>query len=320
MVELEKYLHSVLGKKQRIRPYKWHDLLDFDLQKYQSATIDLFGVDYLLIKITDSFIHVQNIINDIDRLETASSMRVVLYFDKLKSKERTLFLEASIPFIVLKSQIFIPRYYVSLKEIFPKENEPITLFSPADQMVYLYLYYQPIRWFTGAYLAKVLDYTPMTLSRVLTHLEGIGLVESQGVNTAKSYQRISLSAFYEIGKKYFINPVQSKVRLPKFHPLIQRLPQAGLKVFERFSGVIRDDTIHTYAICHTTYHQAKRPRMNRFDQSSDIVEVEIWKYCPMILSQNGMVDRVSFILSLRDYPDIVVQRMLDDLEESILWE
>jgi len=319
MQELKIYLSSLLGKQYRIRPYKWESDIDKRLLEYETAVIELFGVEYLLVIVKDAMTHIDTLKEHIGLFEIESSLRVILYYETLKAKERQTLIDAMIPFIVLKSQFFLPRYYISLRELFPKEQAAIEIFSPSDQLVYLHLFYQPIRSFTGAYLSKVLNYSAMTLSRSLIRLENLGLLKVKGNKTAKSYSRIALKDYYEMAKPYLIDPIQSSVRIPRFHPVLNRLPLTGLKVFERYTGIYKEKTPEIYAICHKVYSDAKRPRIQERDESGeDFVLVEIWKYDPSLLAHDGIVDSLSLILSLRDKYDIKVRRMLDTLEEQLL--
>jgi hypothetical protein len=318
MKDLIIYLSSVLGKQYKIRPYKWDSSIDKRLLEYDPVIIDLFGVEYLLASVKDPLIGIDQLKEHIGLLEIESSLRVILYYGTLKAKARQVLIESMIPFIVLKSQFFLPRYYISLRELFPKTLEKVKVFSPADQLVYLYLFYQPIRSFTGAYLSKVLNYSSMTLSRSLLRLESLGLLGVKGIKTAKSYRRIDLKAYYEHAKPYLIDPIQSLVKVPRFHPVLNRLPLSGLKVFERYSGVDKADTLNVFAIGHTAYNDAKRPKIqDSVEYGSDHVLVEVWKYAPNLIAHDGIVDSLSLILSLRDKYDIHVQRLLDTLEEQL---
>jgi hypothetical protein len=49
------------------------------------------------------------------------------------------------------------------------------------------------------------------------------------------------------------------------------------------------------------------------------VEVEVWKYNPALLSESGVVDRLSLYLLLKDYDDERVQIELEHMIHEIKW-
>jgi len=321
MNDIQRYLDEAIGSKYHLRPYKWKSQLDLELQNYEMLLFDLFGVEYLLVFLPDFTLPYGLLKDRLERIETQSSQRVVLTFDKIAAKDRKKLISDMIPFIVPDSQIFIPRYFISLKESFTKTQEPLSTFSPAEQVVFLYLFYQPARDFTGAFLAKVLNYSPMSLSRILNRFEQTGLLKSKGIHTAKTYFRIGRTEFYDQGKPYLFNPIAEKVRLPKNHPVLYRLPKSGINVLEALIDAPTLTYTESLAMGRAEYHLAKSPRVQSGQGwSLETIELEIWKYSPTVFSQDGFVDGLSLILSMSETPDIHIRRMIAELEYRITQE
>jgi len=321
MNDIQRYLDETIGSKFHLRPYKWKSQLDLELQNYELLTIDLFGVEYLLVFLPDFSLPYELLKSRLERIEIQSSQRVIITFNKISAKDRKRLIAEMVPFIIPDSQIFIPRYFISLKETFAKTSEAITEFSPSEQVVFLYLFYQPARDFTGAFLAKVLNYTPMTLSRIFNRFEQNGLVKAKGIHTSKTYQRIDRLDFYNQGKPFLFNPVAEKVRLPKNHPVLYRLPKSGINVLEALVDAPSLTYTESLAIGRIDFNLAKRPRMQGgLGWSLETIELEVWKYSPAVFSQDGFVDGLSLILSMLDTPDIHIRRMLVELEYRLCQE
>ena len=49
------------------------------------------------------------------------------------------------------------------------------------------------------------------------------------------------------------------------------------------------------------------------------IKVEVWKYSPLLLSENGIVDRLSLYLSMRDSDDERIQLECDTLIKEMKW-
>ena len=49
------------------------------------------------------------------------------------------------------------------------------------------------------------------------------------------------------------------------------------------------------------------------------IKVEVWKYSPTLLSENGIVDKLSLYLCMKDYDDERIQLECDTLIEGMTW-
>ena len=50
-----------------------------------------------------------------------------------------------------------------------------------------------------------------------------------------------------------------------------------------------------------------------------VAGIEVWKYDPALLSETGVVDKLSLYLLLKDYEDERVQIELDNMIKDIAW-
>ena len=52
---------------------------------------------------------------------------------------------------------------------------------------------------------------------------------------------------------------------------------------------------------------------------SDYVEIELWKYNPMVFASEGMVDIVSLVQSLKEVEDERVEMQIEEIMEEYRW-
>lgn len=52
---------------------------------------------------------------------------------------------------------------------------------------------------------------------------------------------------------------------------------------------------------------------------SDYVEIELWKYNPMVFASEGMVDIVSLVQSLKEIDDERVEMQIEEIMEEYRW-
>ena len=52
---------------------------------------------------------------------------------------------------------------------------------------------------------------------------------------------------------------------------------------------------------------------------SDYVEIELWKYNPMVFASEGIVDIVSLVQSLKEVEDERVEMQIEEIMEEYRW-
>lgn len=118
-----------------------------------------------------------------------------------------------IPFICEDSQMFIPfmGMYLEMKEQKQKEAYAIEKFTPAMQMIYLWILYGEEKEWTQAVISKDVGVTTMTVSRTLDTFVRYGLLEysiAGQTGRKKTYYCRNKKEYFANGKKYLINPIK----------------------------------------------------------------------------------------------------------------
>lgn len=117
---------------------------------------------------------------------------------------------------------------------------------------------------------------------------------------------------------YFINPVDKIIYVRKNFELNERIT-TGIYALSKKTMIDATEEDECYAI----YRKKSVNRIDYVQKISYIVgnafKLEKWSYDPSILAQDGTVDDISLILSLKDNQDERIQMELDVLRSKYEW-
>lgn len=192
--------------------------------------------------------------------------------------------------------------------------------SPAAQQVLLAILLRRIALPSPiTALAKPLDLSPITASRVTAELTGSGLlqVESKGRHRwLKSKQ--TLATVWTQAQPRLRDPVMRIVRVR----LTQRPLQARLLAGETALAeqtMLAPPPIPTYAMAHLGWRAAGRGVEVIEHDDDGLCRIELWRYPPERLSERPCVDPLSLVLSLRKLEDERVMQATRNLMETLPW-
>jgi hypothetical protein len=171
-------------------------------------------------------------------------------------------------------------------------------------------------------LSKFLGISQVHAIRALKDLYNLNLlnVSVRGqTGRSKYYSRISDPEFYQIGKKFLINPIMKKLYIDNIR-LLDSYFYSGLDGLSRIS-MLNPSTYNTVAISKETARKINNIFCKNYDEIIDknLVEVEIWKYNPQINSEEKVVDILSLKMSLGGVMDDRVDIELDKVLEKKEW-
>lgn len=247
---------------------------------------------------------------------------VTIVLPKIPSYARNRMVQTGVPFIVPGSQLFMPFLMVDLRERFhrlpPAQGKRL---SPSTQCVLLYhLLKESIARVPLRSIAEKVGYSPMMLSRAKDELEASGLCE-----TSRKGRSVVLE-FHERGPGLWaqaqplLSPPIRKTHWIRWNSISYPALRAGLTALSDHT-MIEDDHLPTYALPEETYranlekgvfHGCPGPA------EADL-QLEAWKYNPLLLGDDRRVDPLSLYLSLRDSADERVQQALETLIEEVNW-
>lgn len=250
------------------------------------------------------------------RIQETEKLPVALELDSLSFFRKKSFIENNIPFIIKEKQIYLPflgTYLTARDETDVLLNEK---FMPATQVLFLWVFYGNISKIYLSEASKELPYSAMTITRAAKQLEATGLVEvkKEGVNKVL-FIRYDKKAFYKKAKKYFISPIVKKVYIAK-EELTDKMLIAGETALAEIS-MLDAPVLKNYAIFKDEWDK-KLLNTELIDPEKQIC-LELWQYNPYLFTDEGRVDFISMIASLKDNIDERIELSIEEALEEYFW-
>lgn len=247
---------------------------------------------------------------------------VVFVISSLPSSARMPMIRRRIPFVVPKSQTFLPSVWIDLRERQPVERRSKrTRFTPAAQCLLLYhLQRKPMDATPLQEVAKAIGYSPIMMTKVKAEFEAAGICEAvkQGKSVVLRF-KYARKELWEQARPFLFAPDRSQHYTQWDQPGPPAL-LAGMSALAK-KTMISPDRMPTFALDHRMYLRLLETGTFHGCSGRDnaSVLVESWAYNPGLLSDGECVDELSLCLSLADSPDERVQQQLEKLLEAFPW-
>jgi hypothetical protein len=236
---------------------------------------------------------------------------------------RKKLIENGIPFVVPGSQLFWPALGMVMQQRGSWRQPLIKTdqLSPATQVVILHSLTGNIdEEVTPKALAARLGYTAMTMTRALDEIEahGLGVVTREGRERHLCFAS-GKKTLWENARPLLRNPVREVVRLMendvpiKFHLLAGESALASRTILGYPSTPV-------YAVGRDGWKVIQKKRVEVIPvEEPGTCTIQIWRYNPALLADNGSVDVFSLYLSLQNERDERVQSARDEMMERYPW-
>jgi DNA-binding MarR family transcriptional regulator len=246
---------------------------------------------------------------------------VIYVQQKVTAYNRKRLIHHKIPFVVPQNQMYLPFLGIDLREHFKNIGETEARISPSTQVVVLYYLSQNRQLhLTPKTLANELGYSVMTMTRALDELDGVGLgtIAMEGRERVLRFNR-DKKQVWEAALERLRSPVKKRLWVKD----LSNKPFgviAGLSALAHYSN-LAEPANPVLALGRKRWKNVK----NNDDviilgiAEPDAIELEIWSYSPKLLARNGVVDRLSLFLSIRDDNDERVQSALKGMMEQVEW-
>jgi hypothetical protein len=247
---------------------------------------------------------------------------VTIVLPKIPSYARNRMVHTGVPFIVPGNQLFMPFLMVDLRERFnrlpPAQGKRL---SPSTQCILLYhLIKEPIAGVPLRGIAEKVGYSPMMLSRAKDELEAGGLCQTsrKGRSVVLKFHEHGPS-LWEHAQSLLSSPIR-KTHWIRWNSVSYPALQAGLTALSDRT-MIEDDHLPTYALPQETYRvNLEKGVFHGCPGPAEAnLQLEAWKYNPLLLGNDRRVDPLSLYLSLRDSADERVQQQLETLIQEVHW-
>lgn len=250
-------------------------------------------------------------------IQAIKGLPCVFLFQSLPTYERNRLIERGVYFVVGDKYVFLPFLLVNAREAKAVKTDKLL---PAAQ--YLLLYHLQVRDLTGESLMtleQILPYKYVTLSRAVRQAEAMGLLECHAGAAGEKILHLlpDKEQLWLEAEPLMRNPVKT------IH-FVDEKPDGsllcGINALAGYSSLNPEDC-PAYAISEEQYRKLKKEgRLQGLNPVEGNVKIEVWKYPPIPMGQQGdtkVVDKLSLCLTLKNEQDPRVQKELEHLMRTI---
>lgn len=321
MKEILRYLKTNIDEKCSIIKWKAKDYLNIQLAgSYDYYLGNVFSEDFLLIKPVDEMT-IQKTSIHIRRIKDKTGYEVVVLLENPSPYITKKMIEERNAFITVDKQMYLPFLAIHLKQSKLKEieTEEREKFTPATQLIFLYMLYSEQESFEVEELMEKLKVSSMTVNRTMTMLKQIRIVSQEiagKTGRKKIYTPIERKRYFQVGKEFLINPVQKSIYV-KTTPVGVEVYKAGMTALSE-QTMLGESANLIYAVCDKKEISAEVLVTKTQAIMEGLPEIQFMKYDIGALTKNKYIDPISLIMSLPKKDDRT-EIAIDELMEGIVW-
>ena len=253
-----------------------------------------------------------------------ASMDVILVFTKLSDNEKKQLLQARVPFVDFKGNLFFPPLGLALNA-----NGDVEVFkelTPSEQLTWVaFLLTKGQKVVDVDLLSQITGLPNSTIYRCLRTFKTLNWLNKP--NKLYTYTASKKELFLK-SESFLFNPIKKRLLLSDFNlKKIQtdsRLLYGGTYALSYLTFLAESDENSSYVISHRQFNKLSLPL------SQHVLEgkvLEIWRYSPFVSefwndfkeTQDGQfVDPISLYLTLKDDDDPRVEEEIESLKNNIL--
>nr|WP_319562511.1 hypothetical protein [Marispirochaeta sp.] len=237
--------------------------------------------------------------------------------ETLSSTDRIRLIQAKVPFIIPKKQLYLPFIGIDLKEIFPPEKRKTEKLSPSAQLMILGKLYQT-DWIkdSPSKMATKIGMTNMSVGRAFSELELHNLVSVRLSGKEKTLEfNLSEKALWDEVLPLLKSPVTSSETVP--YQLNNDLILSGESALSTYS-MLAEPSIETFAVLNRAKNISIQSELQKAELFKEMI-IQRWSYDPRILSKNGVADPLSTFLEFKDSDDERIEESLRELLKGMKW-
>ncbi len=314
-----RYLETLFGKPARRAAWPGASALPAYLaSQYRCFELSLEGAQILLAEPTGDVPTPAALEKHLAALKGRYKGPVAVILPAIDPVARSRLLARRIPFIVPAQQLFFPELGLALRERYGASTPAGEELQPAAQYLVVMLLMGCIpETASVSEIAAGTGYTAMTASRILSALEGAGVVESARIGRARRMVAPeSRRGLWERAMPLMSSPVQRTLYLSAATPPKGAL-EAGYLALSRMSELAAPAR-REYAIdAAAAAPRLKAGRLVTADSGEDAEAcVQAWSYPPIPAREGPWANPFSLYLSLGGDEDERVRKELDALMEG----
>lgn len=315
------YLHAVLGIVCRIEGDGGQGVrLPYYLKAGNLFAECIIDTERCLLMAVGEMPDGSTLAKRVGEISSLTGRRVVLVLENIDTVRRRAVIAGRTSFVVPGKQAYLPFLGALLTERGLDKaatNEKQT-FSPAAQVLLLaHLQKEPLEGMIISEIAKMFPYSVKTVSGAAKELELAGVCTIEGDNSGKYLHFIGKEEIWDKAYPWLTNPVQEVL----YCDSVEQIPQT-LR-FVTFDKALAEYTFmadfsgEAFAVFKNDDTIKRLKNSGTFNPVEGKYRVELWKYNPALLAEDGMVDALSLALCYKDSDDERVAGELNHLVKKI---
>ena len=292
-------------------------------KRYQYAKMKFHKESFLLIKEKRRG-SLNSFVTQARTMGRKASMDVILVFSKLSDNEKKQLLQARVPFVDFKGNLFFPPLGLALNA-----NDDVEVFkelTPSEQLTWIaFLLTKGQKVVDVDLLSQITGLPNSTIYRCLRTFKTLNWLNKP--NKLYAYTASKKELFLK-SESFLFNPIKKRLLLSDFDlNKIQsdsRLLYGGTYALSYLTFLAESDENSSYVISQRQFNKLSLPL------SQHILEgkiLEIWRYSPFVsefwndfkeTQDRQFVDPISLYLTLKDDDDPRVEEEIEVLKSNIL--
>ena len=255
-----------------------------------------------------------------DLVRQAVNRPCILILTSLDSMNRRQLIHNKVPFIIPGKQLYLPFLGILLSDRGMGKKKKVQSLSPSSQFLLLYhLQKESLENISLLEVSERLKYSQKTISLAASELSELGLCAVERLHGNVKYLRFKdLPAnLWRSASAHMKQPIARVLYIPE--QLLGNLPglvmsyDSALEYYTDISVPV----YKSYAI-EKSYAKAIDKSYESPSLFDGAVRLELWKYSPSAITNNGYIDPLSMALCYKDEDDERVQGEIDKLLQKTL--
>ena len=241
-------------------------------------------------------------------------------FEEISKTQRDALIKHRIPFVAFPGQVYLPFLGVMLSDQFRKINKVrVDKMMPVTQMLFIYLLRQNTDYTLKSVAADALGLTRTSMTRASEQLLAMGLIDQEKVGKEFRMRiKYGQQGMWEKARPYLINPVQKRI-VVRERDVRGNYLVAGESALSEYS-MLNAPKVKTVALYKGSIKTEELEEIDaRWEETENLLQLELWKYDPFIFADGDKVDRISLACSLADCEDERVEMAVEEMLEGNEW-
>ncbi|MCI8694555.1 MAG: MarR family transcriptional regulator [Lachnospiraceae bacterium] len=304
------YLNHVLGISIVYREDPPKSMPNYIHARYRFQKVTLDGKAAVFLYPKTELDAVSAVKKHVDRVQRTEGVPVVLVPAHLTYRQKEYLLRDHVPFIVEGRQIYLPFLAVYLQERGDGERQETEVMLPSAQQLLLSYIYQGCGELLTSEASCRLALTPTSISRASRQLEDMGLIrtEKRGVQKVIFSEKTPENLFRD-AKRFLCNPVKRRIYVPKAK-IKEKLLISGYSALAEYS-MLNPPPVESFAADSVAAWDSAASK--KLHDSDEQCAVELWRYDPKKLAEDGFVDRLSLALALGGERDERIEEAIEEM-------